>query len=87
MRLADTIETADTLFQQIRVERQIEHDQVAGELEVTAFRTDFRAQHHLSAAVLFGKPRRGAVAFNDGHAFVEHGGTDTFAFTQDLFQL
>ena len=35
--LADTVKTADTLLQQIRVERQIEHHQIAGELEVTAF--------------------------------------------------
>ena len=87
VRLTDTIQTTDTLLQQIRVERQIEHHQVAGELEVTAFRTDFRTQHNLSAAVLFGKPRRSAVAFNDGHAFVEHGGANAFALAQDLFQL
>ncbi len=37
VRLTNTVETANTLFQQIRVERQIEHHQMAGELEVTAF--------------------------------------------------
>ncbi|MNT94095.1 hypothetical protein D3C72_2357100 [compost metagenome] len=37
MRLANTVQTANTLFQQIRVKRQIEHHQFAGELEVTAF--------------------------------------------------
>lgn len=35
--LTDTIQSADTLFQQIRVERQIEQHQMAGKLEVTPF--------------------------------------------------
>ena len=42
VRLTDTVETANTLLQQIRVERQIEHYQVAGKLEVTAFGANFR---------------------------------------------
>ena len=37
VRLTDTVQTADTLLQQVRVEWQIKHHQVAGELEVTAF--------------------------------------------------
>ncbi|MNC05641.1 hypothetical protein D3C75_531310 [compost metagenome] len=32
--LTDTIQSADTLFQQVRVERQIEQHQMAGKLEV-----------------------------------------------------
>ena len=87
MRLADTIQTADALLEQIRVKRQIEHHQVAGELEVTAFRADFRAQQNLCAAVLFSEPRRGAVALDDGHAFVEHGGANAFTLAQNLLQL
>ncbi|MNP52729.1 hypothetical protein D3C76_1471390 [compost metagenome] len=35
--LTDTIQSADTLFQQIRVEGQIEQHQMAGKLEVAAF--------------------------------------------------
>ena len=40
VHLADTVQTADTLLQQIRVERQIEHHQLTGELEVAAFGAD-----------------------------------------------
>ena len=87
VRLADTVEAADTLLQQIRVKRQIEHHQIAGELEVASFGTDLRAQQHLGAGVFFGKPRRGAVAFYNRHSFMEHGGADTFALAQHLLQL
>ncbi len=37
VRLTDTIQTTDTLLQQVRVKRQIEHHQTAGKLEITAF--------------------------------------------------
>ena len=47
--LTDTVEAPDTLLQQIRVKRQIEHHQLIGKLEVTPFRTDFRAEQHLCA--------------------------------------
>ena len=63
--LADTVKTTDTLLQQIRVERQVEHHQVAGELEVAAFRADFRTQQHLSAGIFLGEPGGGAVAFDN----------------------
>ncbi|MNS47954.1 hypothetical protein D3C72_805060 [compost metagenome] len=87
MSLADTVQTANTLLQQVRVKRQIEHHQMAGELEVTALGADFGAEQHLRAAVLFTKPGRRAVAFDDRHPFVEHGSADTFALAQDLLQL
>ena len=87
VRLTDTVETADTLLQQIRVKRQVEHHQVAGELEVTSFGADFGAQQHLRAGVFFGKPRRGAVAFDNRHPFMEHRGADAFALAQHLLQL
>ncbi len=53
VRLANTIQTADTLLKQIRVEGQIEHHQTAGELEVTPFGADFGTEQYLCAAVLF----------------------------------
>src|SRR5690606_2455260 len=42
--LSDAIETADTLFKQVGIERQIPHDEVMCELEVTTFRSDFRTK-------------------------------------------
>ena len=87
VRLTDTVETANTLLQQIRVERQIEHYQVAGKLEVTAFGANFRTQQHLGAGVFFGEPCGGTVALNDGHTFMEDRGADPFALAQNLLQL
>lgn len=87
VRLADTVETTDTLLQQIRVKRQVEHHQVAGELEVASFGADLGAQQHLGAGVFFSKPRRGAVAFDNRHPFMEHRGADAFALAQHLLQL
>ena len=87
MSLADTVKTADTLLQQIRVERQVEHHQIAGELEVTAFGADLRTQQHLSAGIFLGEPGGGAVAFDNRHPFVEHRGANAFALAQDLLQL
>ena len=87
MRLTDTVQTTNTLFQQVRVERQVEHHQVAGELEVTPLGADFRTQHHLGTAIFFAKPGCRAVTFNDRHSFMEHGGADPFTLAQDLLQL
>ncbi len=87
MCLANTIQTADTLLQQIRVEGEIKHHQTAGELEVAPFGADFGAEQHLCAAVLFGEPRRRTVTFNNGHAFMEHCRADTFPLAQNLLKL
>lgn len=87
MRLTDTIQTPNTLLQQIRVEWQVKHYHVAGELEVTSFRTDFRAQQYLRAGVFFGKPGGSAVTFDNRHTFVEYRGANTFTFAQYLLQL
>ena len=85
--LADTVETADTLLQQIRVKRQIEHHQLIGKLEVTPFRTDFRAEQHLCAFLFGGKVGRRPVAFQQGHILMENRSVDAFALAQNLLQL
>ena len=41
--LADAIEAADALFEQIRIERKIPQDQMVRELEIATFRADLRA--------------------------------------------
>ena len=87
VRLADTVQTANTLFQQVRVKRQIEHDQLACELEVTAFGTNLGTQQNLSTGIFFGKPCGCTVTFDDGHTFMEHGGTNAFTLTQNLLKL
>ena len=68
--LADAVEPADALFEQVRIERQIPQDQVMRELEVPSFRADLGAQQH-ARAVCFGEPRGIAIALQDAHAFVE----------------
>jgi hypothetical protein len=67
VRLANTVQTANTLLQQVRVEWQVKHHQMAGELEVTPFRADFRAQQNLCAAILFTEPGGSAVALDNGY--------------------
>ncbi len=63
VRLADTVETTDTLLQQIRVKRQVEHHQVAGELEVASFGADLGAQQRPGRRCLLQQTtlRRGRV--------------------------
>lgn len=87
MHLADTVQTADTLLQQIRVERQIEHHQLTGELEVAAFGADLGTQQHLRAFLFGGEVGSGAVALDDRQPFVEHRGADRFTLAQHLLQL
>ena len=87
VRLTNTVQTTNTLLQQVRVERQIEHHQTAGELEVTPLGADLRAEQHLGTAVLFGEPRRGAVALDNGHALMEHRRANTFPLAQNLLKL
>ena len=41
--LADAVEAADALFEEAGVEREVEEDEVVGELEVAALAADFRA--------------------------------------------
>lgn len=87
VHLADTVQTADTLLQQIRVERQIEHHQLTGELEVAAFGADLGTQQHLRAFLFGGEVGSGAVALDDRQPFVEHRGADRFTLAQHLLQL
>ena len=87
MLLADTVETADALLEQIRVGRQVEQHQVMGELEVAAFAADFRADQYLGAELFVGEVGGGAVALKDVHAFVEHRGRDAGAHAQGVFQV
>src|SRR5690606_875820 len=77
MLLADAVKTANTLRKQGGMQRQVKQEQVVGELEVTSFTADFRAQQDLCAVFIVGKPGSGAVTLNDAHAFVESGGGNT----------
>ncbi len=68
MRLTDTVRRPIRCSSRSGVERQIEHHWVAGELEVTPFRTDFRAQQNLVRPLSPSLNRgRGAVTLDNGH--------------------
>ena len=47
--LADAVQTAYALFQQVGVQGQVEQDQVMGELEIAALAADLGAQQGLAA--------------------------------------
>ena len=49
--LADTVEPADALLEQIGVQRQVVQHQVVSELEISSFAADFRANQHLRTVV------------------------------------
>ena len=83
--LADAIETADALFEQIRIERQIPQDHVVRELEIAAFRADFRAQQQ-ARAVAFGEEGGVAVALHERHRFVEARDLHAAARAQRFFE-
>ncbi len=72
VQLADTIESPDTLFEQVGVPGQIEHHQMVAELEVAPFGADFRADQHLAAAIVVGKGGGRAIAFDQAHLFMEN---------------
>ena len=85
--LADPVETADALLEQVGVRRQVEHHQVVGELEVAALTADLGADQHLGAEFLIGEIGGGTVALEDAHAFMEHRGRDAGTHAQGVFQV
>ena len=85
--LANAVQTANTLFQQVWVGRQIEQYQMVGELEVTTFATDFRADKHLSPELFIREVGGCAVALQNVHAFVEDRGRNTGTHAQGVFQI
>ena len=59
--LADAVEAADALFQQLRIARQAEEHEVVGELEIPALAADFGADED-ARALGIGEPGGVAVA-------------------------
>ncbi len=85
--LADPVQTADTLFQQVRVGRQVEQHQVMGKLEVATFTADFGTDQYLGAEFFVCEVGRSTVALKNVHAFVEHRRRNTGTHTQGVFQV
>ena len=68
--MADPVQAADALFQQGRIQGQIEQDQAVGELEVAALAADFGTDQQ-ARAVIFREPGGAAVPLHQGEAFVK----------------
>ena len=84
--LADAVEPADALLQQVRIGGQVKQYQVAAELEVTAFAANFRAHQNACSVFLAGKVRRRTIAFQQTHVAMEHAAAHANFETQVLLQ-
>ena len=70
--LADAVEAADALFQQLGIIGQVEQDEVVSELKIPAFAADFGANEQ-AGTVLLGEVGGVAVALEEGKTLVEDG--------------
>jgi hypothetical protein len=70
LSLADTVEAADALFKEAGVQREIEEDEVVGELEIATLAANLGANQELGA-IGFCEPGGLAVALHERKAFVE----------------
>ena len=85
-RLADTVQTTDTLFHKGGIQRQVEENQVMGKLEVTAFGTDFRCNQQVRA-VFLAEVCGSLVAGHNRHVLMEHGECSlAHVFVQERFK-
>src|SRR5690606_25182244 len=84
--LADAIQAADPLFQQVRVQGQVEQYQMTTELEVATFAADFRTYQNLGAALGTGKIGGNTIAVHNIHMAVEHSAADTGVHPQVFLQ-
>ncbi len=75
LHLADTVQSPDTLFEQVWVKRQVEQDQVMSELKVPPLAADLGAQQKTGSGGV-GKEMCRPVAGDDTHAFMKNGGVN-----------
>ena len=74
--LSDTVEAADALFEEARVQREIEQDEVVGKLEIATLAANLGADEELRTVGL-GEPRGLAVALHQRQAFVKEADLET----------
>src|SRR4030095_8460903 len=84
--LSDAIQTPDALFQNFRINRQIEENEMMRELEVTALASDFGTEKNPGSS-LFREPCGVAVALHESQPFVEDGDLQTDALPQSGLDL
>ena len=85
--LADPVQTANTLLQQVRVGWQVEQHQVVSKLEVAAFTADFGTDQHLGAEFFICEVGCSTVALKNVHAFVEDRCRNAGTHAQGVFQI
>ena len=84
--LADAVESADALLQQVWIDGQIKQYQVAAELEVSAFAADFRTHQNTGGVFLAGKVRCRTITFQQTHMAMENATAHPNSETQVLLQ-
>ena len=84
--LTDTVQPANSLFQQVRVGGQIKQNQVMGKLEVAAFTADFRADQRLGALLAVGKIGGGTISLQQAQVLVEGGAANAGPQLQVMLQ-
>jgi len=85
IRLANTVEAADALLDEARVEREIPENEVVGELEVAPFAADFGTEEDLRAGG-FCEPGGLAVALHEREALVEEADVEVELFFDGGFE-
>ena len=75
--LANSVEPADSLFQDFGIEREIKQDEVMSKLEVPPFTADFRTKQD-ARSMFIRKPGGVAIPLQQRKPFVKHGGLQVF---------
>ena len=84
--LTDPVQTADTLVQQIRMEREVEAYEVLRKLKIAALTANFRADQRLRAAAFLGKVRGSAVSLDQAQILVKGRAANTGLEVQKVLQ-
>ena len=84
--LADPIQSADALFQQIRMEREIEAYEVLCKLKIAALTANFRADQRLRTTAFLGKVRGSAISLDQAQILVEGCAANTGFEMQKVLQ-
>ena len=71
--LADAVQPADALFQQVRIQRQVQQHQMVGKLEVPAFGADLGTDQRLGTIHIIGEEGGSPVPLDQVHVLMEHG--------------
>ena len=86
LALADAIQPADALFEQVRVQRQVKQRQVLRELKIAPLAADLGAHQRLRAGLILGEVGGRLVPLDDALSLVKDRAADAGPEPQMLFQ-